>query len=565
VVGSSREGSILTQAIKPTKFSLRNRILISVGALVLLSLLASTLSLHRVVEVSRNLDAINRVSVPLGRLLAQMRSDSELLKREIERRLGSQHWNDPHWRPQPIPGWIQEVLEGEILKMEELLARGRGILDPASEARWQEWLQKLKAGLRETESLSSQLHLALESKQEDVAHEVSSQLTGALEGWIRELQWGVGESERSIRRTFEGAEDRISQLRAGLQLVLIVVLILSFLMFWLGERALRPLAMLTAWVREVTARGLRKEDKALLALGRNDEVGQLAQEFHRMATALLEREKTVGEQKERLLEQNQLLKTTLSQQLELQSKLRAAENLAAVGRMSAQVAHEVRNPLHAIGLEAEIALESAVAAKDPALKQSLHSILEAVARLDAITENYLRLSRLSSGRRERVSLDSLLQNMLALYAPAFEAAGIHVDWKRDSDRPYACEGDRALLEQAIGNLMRNAIQAMEPLPAGRERKIEIRLSALESGGLCIAVEDSGPGISPEVEDKLFTPFFTTKAQGTGLGLSFVKRVIEDHGGHVEFERGRSSGACVRLVLPESMEVLAGEERPHAEA
>jgi two-component system NtrC family sensor kinase len=535
-----------------------------VGALVLLSLFASTLSLHRVVEVSRNLDAINRVSVPLGRLLAQMRSDSELLKREIDRRLGSQHWSDPHWRPQPMPGWIGEVLEGEILKMEELLARGRGILDPVSEQRWQEWLQKLKIGLKETESLSSQLHRALESKQEESAHEVSSQLTTALEGWIRELQWGVGESERSIRRTFESAEDRISQLRAGLQLVLIVVLILSFLMFWLGERALRPLAMLTAWVREVTTRGLRKEDKALLALGRNDEVGQLAQEFHRMATALLEREKTVGEQKARLLEQNQLLKSTLSQQLELQSKLRAAENLAAVGRMSAQVAHEVRNPLHAIGLEAEMALESAHVSKDPALKQSLSSILEAVARLDSITENYLRLSRLSSGRRERVSLDALIQNALALYAPAFESAGIRVDWKRDCDRTYACEGDRALLEQALGNLLRNSIQAIESIPALSEKKIEIRLSALESGGLCIALSDTGPGVSREIEAQLFTPFFTTKAQGTGLGLSFVKRVIEDHGGRVEFERDRAQGACVQIVLPELIEVLAQGVQSDAE-
>src|SRR6185437_11270147 len=89
----------------------------------------------------------------------------------------------------------------------------------------------------------------------------------------------------------------------------------------------------------------------------------------------------------------------LTDELDLQDRLRRAENMAAVGRMSAQVAHEVRNPLHSIGLEAEMAAELAANLGQPALKQSLQSILRGVDRLEKITENYLKLSKLSSGSR----------------------------------------------------------------------------------------------------------------------------------------------------------------------
>src|SRR5262249_33534079 len=158
--------------------------------------------------------------------------------------------------------------------------------------------------------------------------------------------------------------------------------------------------------REITRRGLRREDKSLLpemSLGRSDEVGNLAREFRRMATALLEREKA---------------------ELDLQERLRRAENLAAIARMSAQVAHGVRNPLHSIGLEAEVASELAGKAGQTALKQSLQSILASVDRLEKITDNYLRLSKLSAGEKSRVDLRQLLESVLATYAPVCEAQGV---------------------------------------------------------------------------------------------------------------------------------------------
>ncbi len=101
--------------------SLRQRILAFVGALILVSLLGSTISLYRITEVNQTLDAINRVSIPLGRLFAQLQSDADVFRRELDRSLGSTHWKDPHWRPRPLPNWIGELLESEVVRVSALI------------------------------------------------------------------------------------------------------------------------------------------------------------------------------------------------------------------------------------------------------------------------------------------------------------------------------------------------------------------------------------------------------------------------------------------------------------
>src|SRR3954452_25079390 len=108
------------QFFSPKKGSLRQRMLTSVGAMVLLSLLSSTFNLYRITEVNRLLEAINHVSVPLGRLFTQMQSDDEAFHRELERSLGQSHWKDPHWKPRPAPHWIEEVLENEMSRVKDL-------------------------------------------------------------------------------------------------------------------------------------------------------------------------------------------------------------------------------------------------------------------------------------------------------------------------------------------------------------------------------------------------------------------------------------------------------------
>jgi nitrogen fixation/metabolism regulation signal transduction histidine kinase len=464
----------------------------------------------------------------------------------------------------------------------------------------------------------------------------------------------------------------------NLELILVIVAVLSLFLLWLGERALRPLAELTLLAREITRRGLRKEDKSLLPdipLSRSDEVSQLAREFHRMATALIERETTVESQQKRLQEQNRLLRSMgelnqnilnsidsvlivtdllgritkcnpgalrwldvtedalvgtqisqwtqlqtvleghqseallnlnftgldgvlrigpaavrgrtwggqlmplreetgeahgaiwvlddLTDEIDLQERLRKAENLAAVGRMSAQVAHEVRNPLHSIGLEAEMAAEMSAKLNHGLLTGSLKSILTSVDRLQKITENYLKLTRLSGGLKSRVNLRDVLQAVLATYSPVCQDQGVQTQIHVENGASLETWADRDLLEQVLGNLFRNSLQALEEEKARKQSLGDSQIDApwvrctmgnTERGDLWLRVEDNGPGVPDEIEEKLFTPFFTTRAQGTGLGLSFVKKVIEDHGGSVSLlshgaSLGRTRGACFEVRLP----------------
>lgn len=646
--------------------SLRRRILGFVSVFVLLSLLGSTVSLYRITEVTRILDAINQTAVPLSRLFAQVQPDADIFRKELEHGLGYTHWNDPHWNPHPSPSWIKDILENEIGRIQRLVNTQSDWTSPESRARWQLWAQQLLKKFQDINTSTTELEQALLQKNEKSAEAIYPSWNAAVDDWRRDIQRAAADYEQTLGQTFSLAESRTAELRTGLELVLIVVVLLSLLFLWLGERALRPLAELTTLAREITRRGLRKEDKSLLPLiplSRKDEVSGLAREFHHMATALLEREKTVETQKNRLQEQNRLLKEIgelnetilksidsilivtdmdgnirhcnpaaiswlgsqsnliigtrllewprmkplikagakqgferacnnaevwridpctidgriygghlmplkrgnritdgtilvledLTQELDLQERLRTAENMAAVGRVSAQVAHEVRNPLHSIGLEAEMASEMASKLGSSPLKQSLQSILMAVDRLEKITQNYLKFSKLSAGEKTEVDIGEVLESVLATYSPVCEAQGIRVDWKQDPQDNLRIIGDRDLIEQALGNLFQNALQALEDSknisPANPNPFILWTLENTGTSQLLLRIEDNGPGIPPEIQPRLFTPFVTSKAQGTGLGLSFVKKVMSDHKGTVTYVQNRKNGACFELVFP----------------
>jgi len=637
-------------------------------------------SVIQMTHVSQSLHAMNQVALPLGKQLLQLEADTEVLRREAERRMGRMHWDAHRGTPKSFPVWLMDVLRSDIDRITEAVSADTPWADRGTQESWRVWSAKLNAQFGKMIQQNEAL------KKESVSSEVSSnekvwsELSASLEAWYPLVRWGATEQERLARRSLGEAQASVSQLRTALEGVLAVVLALSLLIVWLGERALRPLAELTRIARDITVRGLRQDDKAqigfLTEIARDDEVSTLAREFHRMATALLERSRMVEQQTERLAVQNRLLEemgelnasilrsihqilivfdsqgriqlanpaaqqfllahegqegaskqwkgyslspsgalakvispslpgaetapqvSVLSalkieqrsysgawvplwsanrtfegqilileettEKLEIESRLKSAEHLAAIGRMSAQVAHEIRNPLHSIGLEAELALDvvqkrelfkETAWSSQTSLSSSLGSILKSVDRLEKITGNYLKLSKLSSGKKERVDLVILLEEVLAAYAPVCEAQGVLVNWAAE-DRAsemgrvdYPVWVDRSLMENAIGNLFKNALQALEGIQRPR---IELRVSRSVRGWINLIIEDNGPGISSEVMGRLFTPFVTSKAQGTGLGLSFSKQVLEEQGGELKCRSNSSSGlggACFELQLP----------------
>ena len=511
--------------------SLRSKVFAFLSLLMLVSLTGVGVSFMITQNVNARLSEINLRSVPMQRELTQLASDTELLKRELDRSLGFAHWSDPRWKPKRIPLWAIEVHRTtlERFKKEDLNTQS-----------WRDWYSRLIRMNSDLGQLAEQLYIQLQSLNIDRASELYPEWLKQLDMLQKEVEWAKREMDRETRTAFQEAQTNVQNLRLALQLLLLSVIGVALTMLWMGERALRPIGRLRKIVQDITERGAltinERSQLPEIPLSKKDEVSELAREFHQMATSLIEREKMIEFQKERLEEQNKLL----MQMGELQKRLQQAEHLAAVGRMSAQVAHEVGNPLHSIGLEAELALDvinqvnqtpTEKSASKISLKQSVQSILQSVERLQKIIQNYLRLSKPSSGCKQPIDLQELMEHVLATYSNSFQALKIRVNWNFDSKlKNQMMMADRDLLEYALGNLIRNSIQALEHHDRGSPKQIKIEVAQHDQNQVKIVIHDNGPGIPDSVKQNLFKPFITTKAQGTGLGLSFVKKVFNDAGG-----------------------------------
>lgn len=255
-----------------------------------------------------------------------------------------------------------------------------------------------------------------------------------------------------------------------------------------------------------------------------------------------DRERRARGEVERL---NAELTGTLSRLQAAQAELLVAERMATVGRLSLRVAHEVRNPIAAIELNAEI-LEDIVRGRTGSDMDEagglVASIRDQVNTLDALTEEYLAFARFPRPHFEEESINQLVRELADFVRPVAMRQGLVIEVQADPEVPMM-EIDRGLLRLAIHNLVKNG---MEALSRGGALTIESRVSG-ES--VEIRVADSGAGINEEVAGRLFEPFFTTKPQGTGLGLSIARQITEEHGGELGWGNAPDGGAVFTLRLP----------------
>jgi signal transduction histidine kinase len=255
-----------------------------------------------------------------------------------------------------------------------------------------------------------------------------------------------------------------------------------------------------------------------------------------------ERERRARSEVERL---NAELTGTLSQLRAAQDELLVAERMATVGRLSLKVAHEVRNPISAIELNAEI-LQDIVRERSGADAEEAVSIVAAIRdqvnALDALTEEYLAFARFPRPHFEDESINHLVEELAAFVRPVAERQGLTVRVVTDPTVP-TMEIDRGLLRQAIHNLVKNAVEMLS-------RGGELTISSRSDGDAVeVSVRDSGAGISDEIGRRLFEPFFTTKPQGTGLGLSIARQITEEHGGELTWRNAPEGGAVFTIRLP----------------
>jgi len=249
--------------------------------------------------------------------------------------------------------------------------------------------------------------------------------------------------------------------------------------------------------------------------------------------------------------------TIIIENSRLFDRIRERDRLAAIGQMAAGLAHEIRNPLGAIKGAAHLLAEV-----EPEQRATfLQIIQEEVNRLDSVVSQFLTYARPLKGKRDLVDVNHVLERTLTLIAS--EVHSSRVELMAAPNLP-SIRSDPELIRQVTLNLSRNAIEAMSPQGGGKltiatslawrgasERAGGTRASGTAEPGSYVRIrfEDEGPGIPPEVMERLFIPFYTTKQTGTGLGLAICQRIVESLGGTIEVSSRVGRGATFTVFLP----------------
>jgi signal transduction histidine kinase len=231
-----------------------------------------------------------------------------------------------------------------------------------------------------------------------------------------------------------------------------------------------------------------------------------------------------------------------------QAEARRAERLAALGQLSAGLAHEIRNPLGVIKGSAEL-LNQKLAVSDPLSQELAGFIYVEVNRLSALVGRFLDFARPSQLALHAENLVEVMEQSLKTAAQQGATARINVHRDFAPDLPPVL-ADRELCEQAFNNLLSNACEAMGA--QGGELRIRVHPAVSshdETGEVVVEIEDTGPGVPADVKEQIFNPFFTTKKTGVGLGLAIVSKIVDAHGGTLTLASPPGQGACFRMTFP----------------
>jgi signal transduction histidine kinase len=493
--------------------SVASKIFLAFGVALLAFALVAGFGIARLGDLGRQLRLLSEGYLPLARIAAQLEVKDWVAARVLDNRsldpAARRAWL-PAARAQ-FPALVREkIAEGRAVArharplargedarfLDELLVRLDG-LDrewAAYDAGAGELLAALEAGEPAGPALDQRLQ-AVRTLERTLALDVKL-LQVALEGQTADLLLAAEREESRTVFAILVYSALAGAVAIGAALV--------------ARRLLLPIRTLTEGVKAVAAGHLERQ----VEVRGSDELAVLGREFNAMA-ASLERQR--------------------------QALLRA-ERLAAVGRISAQITHEIRNPLNSLGLNAEL-LGEELAGGPPEARALVGAISREVDRLEAVAEEYLRFARLPRPVKAREDLNELLAGLLDFVAPEMAAAGVEVRRELAPGLPPV-DADEGQLRAAFLNLLRNSREAM----AGGG-SVTVRTRDAGGGEVEAEVADTGPGISPEDRRRIFEPFFSTKAGGTGLGLAFALQVVEEHGGSVGCDSEPGRGTVFRVRLP----------------
>ncbi|MDD2539570.1 MAG: ATP-binding protein [Desulfuromonadaceae bacterium] len=354
--------------------------------------------------------------------------------------------------------------------------------------------------------------------------------------------------------SFFDLRSRINIIFSGI--LLFVTVIGVSISAWLGTSLARPIKAVEEGAR-LLALGEHIPD---IVVGGHDEISVMAEEFNIMKHHLIEREQEilllnrtleekVAERSAQLDEKNQWL-------LVAQQELARAERLVGIGILASGVAHEINNPLAIIRGNAELLeMSGSLNSSD---QSEIETIIQQVGRVERIVSNLLTFARAKKKVIRRFNIEVFLDGILNQIGHQIPLDAYHIE-RTYQNAAGDIEGDEDQLRQVFTNLIVNGLQAMETGGTLTVSSVVDR----EAGWCSITINDRGAGIPADIQERLFTPFFTTKPRGTGLGLAVSYGIVKDHCGdiRVESEPGQGAAFIVQLPLQQVLPLATDAVRP----
>lgn len=283
--------------------------------------------------------------------------------------------------------------------------------------------------------------------------------------------------------------------------------------------------------------------------GGAQEISTLIRAFNNMLENIERREK----ENARLLEECKVLNQTLEARIEeatreikeKQTEIIKSERLAAIGELVAGIAHEIRNPLSGIALALGL-MKNEI--QDTEHKQTITDVLKEIDRLNRIIRDLLQYAQLAHPRKLNLvesNPNEVVETVLSLMSPKAEEKGIRIEKKLNSTESFRVDPDQ--IKQVVMNLIINSIDAMDS-----PGKLTVETQSTD-GYVLIKVSDTGQGLSEEAKEKIFRPFYSTKPNGTGLGLPISRGIIEMHKGRILVSSEKDKGSTFTVMLPINLE------------
>ena len=283
---------------------------------------------------------------------------------------------------------------------------------------------------------------------------------------------------------------------------------------WMARKVLRPILILNKGVRKVGEGELGIE----VPVVGEGEIKELALSFNRMSVKLKELINTIKSAQEHLVR---------------------TEKLYAIGEFSAGVAHEIKNPLTSI----KMLMQRAKRKKETLSNMDISIVEGEISRIDHIVKQFLAFARPEKVEKTDVNINNVLEEVITVTKPKMKQSTIKLDQKFLSREPII-KGNHDALKQVFLNIILNAIQAMD----GREGTLSIETST-NNGNLSVVIKDTGVGIPKKDLKKIFNPFFTTKKDGTGMGLALTYKTINEHSGKIKIDSKPWIGTTVKVDFP----------------